>query len=34
MSREVPTAPGISREWITILNPNPGQEANIRITFN
>ena len=34
MSRKVPTAPGSSRECITILNPNPGQDANIRITFN
>ena len=34
MSRKTPTAPGISREWITILNPNPGKDAHIRITFN
>lgn len=34
MSRKTATAPGISREWITILNPNPGKDAHIRITFN
>ena len=33
MSRKVPTAPGISREWITILNPGK-QDASVRITFN
>ena len=34
MSRKTASAPGISREWITILNPNPGKAAHIRITFN
>ena len=34
MSRKTDTAPGISREWITILNTNRGQDAHIRITFN
>lgn len=34
MSRKTDTAPGISKEWITILNPNAGKDAHIRITFN
>jgi hypothetical protein len=34
ISRKTPGLPGISKEWITILNPNPGKDAKIRITFN